>query len=356
MKEGIENLNPVFDDSIFSETKQPELTYASIIEHLDEQYEANQECTATGLLSRPLEAIPYLCELLLQKTGLAALVGSSDSGKSAFLRQLALSIAADFFDFLEFKIESKHKSVIYYSTEDDENSLRYLLNKQYQGVRHRRKIEDFEGLRFIFNSDNPLMELDRRLTQKPADLVIIDAFSDIYDKSMNENTQVRSFLNEYSKLAQKHTCLILFLHHIGKRTETMVPDKSNVIGSQAFEAKMRLLIELRTDPIVPHLKHLCVLKGNYLPVHCKRDSYELQFDENMLFSRTGNRVPFDKLVKSPAANENSERQEKILEAVELRAEGKTVEETAEMLGVSKGTISKWLRKHQGSDLKPSTSN
>lgn len=346
MKESFENLNPVFDDSIFTEKMQPEITKAAIIEHLDEQYESNLECTATGLLLRPLEVIPYLCEQLFQKTGLAALVGSSDSGKSAFLRQLALSVAADFFEFLEFRIESKHKSVIYYSTEDDENSLRYLLNKQYQGLRNQRNIEDFEGLRFIFNSDNPLIELDRRLTQKPADLVIIDAFSDIYDKSMNENTQVRSFLNEYSKLAQKHNCLILFLHHIGKRTESMVPDKSNVIGSQAFEAKMRLLIELRTDPIVPHLKHLCVLKGNYLPVHCKRDSFELKFDENMLFSRTGNRVPFDKLVKNQSSSENSERQEKIHEAKELRAEGKTVEETAEMLGVSKGTISKWLRKHQ----------
>lgn len=53
-------------------------------------------------------------------------------------------------------------------------------------------------------------ELDKRLSAKPADLVIVDCFSDLYMGSMNESNQVRLFLNQYSQLASKHKCLIIF--------------------------------------------------------------------------------------------------------------------------------------------------
>ena len=81
--------------------------------------------------------------------------------------------------------------------------------------------------------------------------------------SVNESNQVRLFLNQYSQLARKSKCLIIFMHNCGKRTEHFMPSKHNLLGSQAFEAKMRLVLELRTDIENVTYQHLCRVKGNY---------------------------------------------------------------------------------------------
>lgn len=50
---------------------------------------------AFDLFNKNVETIPTLLNPLLQKVGLASLVGTSDSGKSTFLRQLSLTIALE---------------------------------------------------------------------------------------------------------------------------------------------------------------------------------------------------------------------------------------------------------------------
>ncbi|MBR5105936.1 MAG: sigma-70 family RNA polymerase sigma factor, partial [Alistipes sp.] len=149
--------------------------------------------------------------------------------------------------------------------------------------------------------------------------------------ALNENNRVRAFINDFSQLAVKHSTLFIFLHHTGKRTESLAPSKHNAIGSQGFEAKMRLMMELRQDPTNPDIRHLCVVKGNYLSSEYKHDSFELQFTPGLNFIPTGNRVPFSQLYERVDALE--ERQER---ALAMRAEGKTLQEIADELGY-KGT-------------------
>lgn len=122
-------------------------------------------------------------------------------------------------------------------------------------------------------------ELDRRLTRQPADVVIIDCFSDAFGGDLKDTQKIRSYLHPYQELALKHQCLILFLHHTSKRTEAYEPSKHNLLSGQGFEAKMRLVIELRADISDPTIRHLCIVKGNYLPGNMKRESYVLRFDE-----------------------------------------------------------------------------
>ena len=86
---------------------------------------------------------------------------------------------------------------------------------------------------------------------------------------MNENNCVRSFLNAFSQLAIRHNTLVIFLHHTGKRTESLAPSKHNAIGSEGFEAKMRLIMELRQDPEHHNIRHLYIVKGNYLSAEYK---------------------------------------------------------------------------------------
>ncbi|HET6557897.1 MAG TPA: AAA family ATPase, partial [Prolixibacteraceae bacterium] len=74
------------------------------------------------LLEKGLSEMPALIEPILPKVGLAAVTGSSDTGKSSFLRHLALAIVLGDEEFLGFRINSTHQSVVYVATEDDEDA------------------------------------------------------------------------------------------------------------------------------------------------------------------------------------------------------------------------------------------
>src|SRR5688572_10256307 len=75
------------------------------------------------LLNKGIVEIPTLIDPILPKVGLVAICGSSDAGKSSFLRQLATAIVLGDSKFLGFTIKAKHQSTIYVSSEDDENAV-----------------------------------------------------------------------------------------------------------------------------------------------------------------------------------------------------------------------------------------
>ncbi|MBO4819858.1 MAG: AAA family ATPase [Prevotella sp.] len=77
------------------------------------------EITGEMLLNKNVREIPSLLEPLLPVSGLVCLTGSSDTGKSAFLRQLSMSVSAGLDSFLGMKLNVVHHSAIYVATEDD---------------------------------------------------------------------------------------------------------------------------------------------------------------------------------------------------------------------------------------------
>lgn len=247
---------------------------------------------AFELYNLEIDDVPKLLDPFFQKVGLASLVGTSDSGKSTFLRQLSLSIVLQKETFIGCKLNCKSNKVIYVSTEDDSNSVSAAIRKQIQFLKVQDENLDFsllKNLKFIFNTENLLDILTLSLEDEPYDLIVIDAFTDVFAKEINANTQVRQFLNEYDKLAKKHNCLIIFLHHIGKNTQKNTPSKDSIIGSQAFEAKMRSVIELRPNSYRENYKDLWVLKANFLDSSFKKKSYVLEMNEDLIFKETGER-------------------------------------------------------------------
>lgn len=301
------------------------------------------EISAATMLANSGETIPCLLEPIIQQTGLAAVVGSSDTGKSAFLRAFGASIVCGEESFIGFKLNPRYRRVIYVSTEDDDLAIGYLL--RLQNKEKRLPIESYAGLEYIFDTENLVKRLAVKLSQAPVDMVIIDAFADLYVGALNENNRVRAFLQEYNDLATKYGCLFLFLHHTGKRTEDLVPSKHNAIGSQGFEAKMRLLIELRNDQMDPQKRHLCIVKGNYLPREYKQESFELHFSDNMTFSNTGGRTSFEYLKKIDE-RKREELDEKAEQILEMKDKGMKLEEIAVAMGYrSKGSISKILKRY-----------
>lgn len=232
---------------------------------------------------------PKLLDPFLQKVGLASLVGSSDTGKSSFLRQLALSIALGKDDFIGFKLNPNTQNVIYVSTEDDKFSTNSSIKKQLTELADGSNIEDLKHLDFIFDTENLLKSLELILSEKEVDLIVIDAFTDVFNDEISSNTKVRNFLSQYHNLAIKHNCLVIFLHHNGKRTELSSPSKNNIIGSQAFEAKMRSVLEVRQSRN-GNSRLLTLLKCNFLPSIYKSKSYILNFNENLVFYNTNEEI------------------------------------------------------------------
>lgn len=253
------------------------------------------------LMEMDVKELPYLVEGLIPKTGLFAIFGSSDTGKSSWLRQLAISICTGREEFLDFKINSTHKRVVYISTEDDSNAMASLIHKYSDEV----KPEDLENLHFLFNSEGYLSKIDKLLSQSPADLVIVDAFGDVFPGNIIAVNEVRRYLDLYKNISEKHDCAIIFMHHSGKRTQDLLPSKDNMIGSQGIEGKARLLLELRRDQTDINIRHLCIVKGNYIKDEEKLTSHKLTFN-NMKFKGTGVRVPFGQLVPTEVKSKFSD--------------------------------------------------
>ena len=235
-----------------------------------------------------------LLDPFFKTSGLACLAGGSDTGKSTFLQQLALCVAGGKSECCGFKLNTRYKRALYVSTEDDQNAVHELLISQAPALNIDREM--LYNLRYYFVTETIIDDLDKSLTENPADLVIVDALADIIKGDLNSNSDVRRSLDPFYNLATKHNCLFIFLHHIGKRTEDTPPSKHNLIGSQAIEGKCRVVVEMREDVERHQYKHLCVVKGNYLRGDIKQASYKVLLDnDTRTFSNTGERVPFSEL-------------------------------------------------------------
>jgi AraC-like DNA-binding protein len=101
-------------------------------------------------------------------------------------------------------------------------------------------------------------------------------------------------------------------------------------------------MELRTDCERADIRHLCIVKGNYLSSEYKHDSFELRFTPELNFEATGERVPFGLL------RERDEDIDKRVElAREMRAEGKTLQQIADELGYkNRSSVSMLLKNNE----------
>ncbi|NQU33016.1 MAG: AAA family ATPase [Bacteroidetes bacterium] len=293
--------------------------------------------SAKELYELDIKELPVLIDPIFMKSGIAVFAGSSDTGKSTFLRQLGLAIVKGEDKFLGWDIKAEHKRVVYVSTEDDRNAISFLLNKT---LGEGADVECLDRFDYVFDTENLEVKLDEMLTANPADCVIIDALTDLYGGDLNQSNKVRVFLNQYFKLADKHNCLFIFLHHTGKRTEELPPSKNNLLGSQGIEGKARQVIELRRDPSDNNFRHLCIVKGNYLPDGMKEKSFKMKFNSDLTFSMTKERTDFSELTAKTGSQTNyyEDIKPRIVELKDI--EGLTFQQIADKLREEGKTIGK----------------
>ena len=106
---------------------------------------------------------------------------------------------------------------------------------------------------------------------------------------------------------------------------------------------MRVMMELRPDPVRHDIRHLCVVKGNYLSEEYKHDSFELRFTSALNFEATGNGIPFAMLKERDTEKESADAER--LELIQsLREEGKSYQEIADILDLSKTSVFRACKK------------
>lgn len=291
--------------------KETESIFPSLGERVIPQEEPKEKTSYTlrELLEMNVDELPCLFDSIFLKSGIAVMVGGSDSGKSTFLRQMCMCVATGR-DFLGWRYKGEHNRAIYFSSEDDA----ILTAKVVKRYNETMLLDEGATDRLLFDFDidpNTITErIEERLSAMPSDLVVIDAFGDAFwGKSLNDNLEVRQFYATFKAIAKKHNCLIIFNHHTGKRTSANAPDKDNSLGSQAIEAAPRLAMELRMDPTDIDVKHLCIVKANYLGSEYKKSSYALRMDQNYVLTPTGERVEFANLAK-PIGSQATKRKTK----------------------------------------------
>lgn len=242
-----------------------------------------------NLLSKPRPETHWLVENLIPYSILSALVGESGTGKSTFLRQLALAIIQQKSTFLGYKLDVRSGNVLYVSTEDGKNFTYDSLCKQL-GYTDEMFNEDGEllihqderlaNVWFLFDNLNIIDKAERIVESKSVDLIIVDAYSDIFVGDMNQSNQVRTFLTDYSKIADHYNCAVLFMHHFGKGIRTNA--KHKILGSSGFEQKMRSILSLsrKSDQVL-----LKIVKTNYLSKMESSKVDSLTLNENLLFEK-----------------------------------------------------------------------
>lgn len=315
-----------------------------------------------NLFKMDYEKLPTLIDPIFPQVGLVSLIGSSDTGKSTFLRQLALSIVLGLNDFIGYKINSRTRNVIFVSTEDDPASTSVSIKKPLQKLLKDHQVDDsaLNHLKFIFDVDlekdsskNLFKVLNKDLSEVGADLIIIDAFTDVFSGDINSSTKVREFLSQFSKITKKHNCLVLFLHHTGKNTSKYSASKNNALGSQAFEAKMRVMLELKHYPNDEYKRTVTITKGNYISTEIKKDCKVLDFNEdNLLFSFSGKTIPVSAI--STFSKVNSKKDKIMPLVAKYHKEGKSVRKIEELLKnqgfrIGKSTVANYIKETKEAD-------
>jgi archaellum biogenesis ATPase FlaH len=305
------------------------------------------------LFLSPNEKRQYLLDGWLPRGILAALVGTSDVGKSMFARDLVLHIVLGRKKFIGKLLQPKHNRVLYVSTEDDTNEWVLRLKASICEPQESGKLD---GLDILFSQGKKTFEkIHLYLKQHDTDLVVVDVATDLGIGNINDTDVVRNFLNPLKEMARVYNTTILILHHTGKRTQGI--DKDNTIGSQAWTSAPRAVLMITKESSgygrTP-LRALTLVKGNFAREEEKNRPIPLVINDRLSFEPAPLTTAFELYTSTGKKQKKTEDPEIIGKVMELHNQGLTyVDIAAELKGtaheVGKTTISQIIKENKSND-------
>ncbi|MFH0757259.1 MAG: AAA family ATPase [Bacteroidota bacterium] len=307
----------------------------------------DQLCTLDHIWNLPDVENKFLVDKFIPKEAITILGGTSDVGKSLFTLQLSMAIIQNKDSILGQQIKVDYNSVLLVSTEDNRIQILSRIRKQLHGDKLSKLMR--ERLIILTTSENVSNEIEKILTKYPVDLVVVDAFSDIFEGDMNTSNQVRKCLSMFQNTIARYGCSFLIVHHIRKDSK-QAPNKDQFLGSGGIPAKARNSLMLTKKWIKGFdVRQINIVKGNYISEEDKRKDWYYFFNEQTLSLEE---TPDDflkqtkyKYVVGPESgnpDESSIRSLKIL-ANDLREKGQTYDEIATRVGRNKSTVWRWLK-------------
>ena len=296
--------------------------------------------TLKDILGFDFSEFPFVVKGLIPAGCLSLIVGESDIGKSTFHTQLALSIVSGASKFLGRDINAKHKRVVMVSTEEGISGIGNKIQNQMKKI--PIDADAAERLIILTSSDNIPDRIKEILRKTPVDLVIIDAFSDVFSLDMNSSNRVRGFFNSYADIIREYHCSIVFIHHIRKTREGLPLHKNQVLGSVGIVDKVRQAIWLSRDRKTSSMRQLTIIKGNYITDEEKNNSLILDFDPE---SRTFEFVE-ERGIKNSNISASDDNKKELAETIyKLQVEGKSRSEIEEITGVERTTQWRYVNKY-----------
>ena len=248
----------------------------------------------------------FLWNNLIPLIGTGLLVGQPDLGKSQLAKELAITIVKGTSEYLGMTLKPIHNHVLYVFTEGQEEGVSSSLHKQL--IKHSDL--DQSKLSLAFLRDESIAELIQKLdafcSLTPVDLVVIDAFGDIFSGSdTNNNIQMRRDIKAFDDVVRKHKISVLFVHHINKSGYGKNPSQELIQGGSGLTQKVRFALFLsRNDD---GQKFLNVAKGNYSSSFYKDNRLPVDLDEETLtFEVNGDWEPLEKSTKKQKSDLNDD--------------------------------------------------
>lgn len=309
--------------------------------------------TLDELMALPDDDRSFLVYPIIPRSKISMLAGKSDVGKSMFYIQLCTAIILGKRKFLDMPMEPKYKRALIITTEDDRYDIRFRLSRQLAGMKLNKA--QSVNLKVVDDTTEIVPVLEVELSLKRYDLVVIDAFGDVFEGNINATNDVRRFLTSISMVLNRYQCAALIIHHEGKATTKKGPQKDKILGSSGIEQRCRSVAILSAEPKIPGRRTLQVVKGNHISDEEKAKVHRYIFDsETFTYSvdlnavgETEGNAPSNKYArKYPVVKQRGRKgptEAEFDQAKEMREAGKTLQEIGEALNRNSSTICRWFK-------------
>jgi RecA-family ATPase len=303
----------------------------------------NKERFSLGeILECKFDSVPFLVKGLIPAECISIIVGESDLGKSTLHTQLALSIVSGNRSFLGREINAKYNRVLIISSEEGIRGIGERIEKQCTVIKPDQDARN--NLIIITSSSEVVYKIKKELKLNPVDLVVIDAFSDVYLGDMNISNKVRIFFNAFAEIIREFHCAIVFITHVGKSREGLSLHKNQVLGSVGIVDKARQVIMMSREKNSTSNRQLTIIKGNYVSEEEKKMAMILKFDKG---TRTFDQLEERDVRNSSISPYDANREELENNVLKLRALGFSYEEIGNKVNRHKSSISRIIQKYPG---------
>lgn len=291
----------------------------------------------TNPLIEPVEPLDFVVDGFCAK-GMITIIGASPGAGKSMLVQYLFSKHAD--NVLPVK---KGVKALYLTGADSSETE---LRRRARSIRVNDglfTVDTPENVYCVFTNDAFTQDFQQHIINGNFDVLVFDTVADYHEGSTYEAELVNKTMAIVRRFAKTTNCAIILITHTKKgskiKTEYNVEDISD---SRIFTSKSDFVFGIRSEyqNDSTNLIELQCLKSRsprILPTI--RASITYSKNSGLMIARTER--PFKTEIESQ--NRDNRKNARITEAHRLKAEGKTVREIADTMGVAVGTAQGYLK-------------